>query len=425
MQDNRRLREERGEALREAKKLSDKGNLTSAEERKFNALIAEAASKKEQYEEIENRGLGVIRGGQIDGGTTRETSKEKEHRQAFTSYLLMGPNMMPQDQRSLLEKEYRDMGSGGQGAYPGATSGFFVPVGFINQIIEAMKYYGPFFDHGVCELMETETGAPLPLPSDNDTNVIGERIGEGQQVTTADVGLGQIMFGSFKYSSKMVKVSLELLQDSAFDFESYLAKKFAQRLGRILVSDFTSGLGSASSQPMGIITSTVNNGTLITAIGSSPNDGIGAANGLGSDDFINLEHSVDPLYRPGGSFMAHDSTWKAVRKIKDKYGRPLWQPSLVAGEPGTIGGYKMLVNNSMDTLQVTPSSPVVTRNVLLFGDLRNYIIRRVKEMTVLRLAERYADFGQVGFLAFARYDAQPAFGGTGQQFPFAICQTVY
>lgn len=79
----------------------------------------------------------------------------------------------------------------------------------------------------------------------------------------------------------------------------------------------------------------------------------------------------------------------------------------------------------MDQLQVNPSSPPVTRNSVLFGDLKRYLVRRVKEMSILRLEERYADQGQIAFLAFARYDATPAFGGTGAAFPFALLQNVY
>jgi hypothetical protein len=54
---------------------------------------------------------------------------------------------------------------------------------------------------------------------------------------------------------------------------------------------------------------------------------------------VNLEHGIDPLYRPGAAYMAHDSTWKSIRKLKDKYGNPIWQRSLVAGAPDMINGY--------------------------------------------------------------------------------------
>src|SRR5258706_16267264 len=129
---NVQLRQARGEALKDARKLSEKGKLTSGEEREFNRLMREADDYKQQYETIEARMHGSgIRGGAIDGGGTRgDDRQDVEHRDAFKAYLRGGLQAMPQEQRSILQ-EHRDMGSGGQGAYPGATTGFFVPVGFV------------------------------------------------------------------------------------------------------------------------------------------------------------------------------------------------------------------------------------------------------------------------------------------------------
>lgn len=323
--------------------------------------------------------------------------------------------------RQMGQPEMRDMGSAGQGAYPGATTGFFVPVGFTDRVEEAMKYYGPMLKGGMGmpEVFDTATGQVLPFPTDNDTTVFGELIGENQQVTQQDVVLGQILLGAYKYSSRMVKVSIELLQDSAFDFESYLIKKFAIRLGRILNNHFTVGTGGGL-QPNGIVTAS----TLgVTAIGSSGNDGTNAStNTIGSDDLINLEHSVDPLYRPGAKYMMHDSTLRQIKTIKDKFGRPLWLPGLAVAAPDTINSYGYEVNNDMGTLQVTPTSPQVVVKSIVFGQLSKYLIRRVKEMSVLRLEERFADYGQIAFLAFARYDGQLLDAGTH---PVKYLQNLY
>jgi HK97 family phage major capsid protein len=389
---NRALRTRRTELLNEAKELSAKGRLSPAEQTRFDSLMQLAEQTRQQYETGERRD-GRPPSGDVDGTERRTDQREVAHRSAFKSYLRTGLQGMPHEERGVLT-EFRDMGSGGQGAYPGATSGFFVPLGFVNSIIESLKFTGPMVDASVVEMMDTATGAPLPYPSDNDVSVTGERVGEGQQVTSTDVSISALMLGAYKYSSRLVKVSIELLQDSAFDLESYLIKKFALRLGRTLNSDFTVGLGSGSSQPLGLLTSTVTNGTLVAAVGSSSNDGTGAStNTLGSDDFINLEHGIDVLYRPNASYMAHDSVWKAVRKVKDKFGRNIWQPALVAGQPDTINGYRMLTNNYMDTLQVNAGSPPVTKNTVVFGDMKRFLVRRVKEMSVLRLEERFADFG--------------------------------
>jgi HK97 family phage major capsid protein len=49
---------------------------------------------------------------------------------------------------------------------------------------------------------------------------------------------------------------------------------------------------------------------------------------------------------------------------------------------------------------------------IAFGDFNNYFIRCVVGTQVKRLTERYADFNQVGFLAFQRWDGQLVDAGT-------------
>ncbi len=210
------------------------------------------------------------------------------------------------------------------------------------------------------------------------------------------------MFGAYKYSTKMVKVSIELLQDSAFDLESFLKDQFAIRIGRILNNHFTVGTGT--NQPKGILVAATAGPV---AGGSSGNDGGSETGGtsIGSDDLIELEHSIDPLYRRGAKYMMHDSTLKQIKKLKDKYGRPLWLPGLAVNDPDTINGYGYSINNDLPAIAVNAKT-------VLFGKLDKYIIRRVKELSVLRLVERYADYGQVAFIGFARYDGNLLDAGT-------------
>jgi HK97 family phage major capsid protein len=446
--DTRELRQQRGALLKQARAILDgakKQNrgLSATEQTQYDTLLARANALREEIRNFEYGAVaGTLGGGFIESDADpdprefrnlpqrqeqrRETRKEKEHREAFMSYLRFGAARMPEEQRNLLQREYRDMGSGGQGAFPGSTAGFFVPVGFVHDIITALKFFAPLLNDDVVDLVTTATGQQLPFPTENDVLISGERVGEGQQVTAQDVSLGQVMLGAWKYSTKMVKVSIELLQDSAFNLEAWLTRTLAIRLGRALVADFTNGTGSAFSMPLGIVTATLQNGNLIAAQGSSLNDGTAAgANTIGSNDLINLEHSIDVLYRPGASYMAHDSTWKAIKKILDKYGRPLWQRSLIEGMPDTLNGYPLLTNNYMGTLQTQASSPTVTVNSVLFGDFKRLIVRRVRDMSLLVLTERFADFGQTAFLGFARYDSSPAFAGSGSVFPFGLLQNTF
>lgn len=304
--------------------------------------------------------------------------------------------------------EFRDMGIG-----VNTLGGYFVPRGFVYDVEEALKYYGPMLE--VAEIMDTATGQPLPYPTANDTTVAGEIVGEGQQVTEKDVNVGQVLFGAFKFSTRMTKVSLELLQDSAFDIQSFLKKLFAIRLGRILNTKFTVGAGTV--EPLGIVTAVVaNNGAAnatpsygvgLLAQGSSTNTGGSETGGtsIGSKDIVNLEHTVDPLYRRGAKYMMHDQTLRFCKGLLDKYGRPLWKASLAVGDPDTLNGYGYAINNDMAQIALNAQT-------VLFGPLNKYIIRRVKELGVITLNERYADYGQVAYIGFARYDGNLLDAGT-------------
>ncbi len=453
MHDTAELRQQRRELLKKARAILDaaklqKRGLSAIEQTQYDALLSRANACREEIATLEYAAAAAVLGGdfieQPDARSFRtlppgprqerrgETPEQRAHHVAFLSYLRHGRAAMPQDQRTILENyrspEFRDMGSGGQGAYPGASEGFFVPVGFVQNIIEALKYYGPLLDDGIVDLMDTATGQLLPYPTENDVNIMGERIGEGQQVTSQDVSLGQIMLGAWKYSTKMVKVSIELLQDSAFDLEKWLTRVLAIRLGRILVNEFTLGTGSAFNQPMGILTSVLANGNLVTAVGSSLNDGTSAGtNTIGTDDLTNLIHAVDPLYRPNGSFMMNDSTLKAILKVKDKFGRPILDPNLQGAPTNAFLGYPLRINNSMPSLQTQASSPQVTVNSLIFGDFRRFIVRRVRDMSLLVLRERFADYAQVAYIGFARYDSNVAYAASASTgtYPFALLQNTY
>jgi HK97 family phage major capsid protein len=304
------------------------------------------------------------------------------------------------EQRAILagaKPEYRDMGIA-----TSALGGFLVPQGFVFDIEQALKFYGDMVNEGVVSMLNTATGNPMPYPTDNDTTNTGELIGEAAQVTETDVTIGSITFGAYKYSTKMVKLSIELLQDAGFDLESYLKAKFATRLGRILNTHFTVGTGSA--QPNGVLTAATAGPT---AVGSATNTG-GAETGgttIGSKDFTELEHSVDKAYRVGARYMMHDSVLKLVKEVLDKYGRPLFQPGMTVGAPDTINGYPYSINNDLPVMALNAKT-------VLFGQFSKYTVRRVRELAIVKLSERYADYGQVAFIGFARYDGQLMDAGT-------------
>lgn len=305
--------------------------------------------------------------------------------------------------------EQRDLAEGNVLAHIGTYTGlgFFVPTGFRDAIEQATKYFAPLLDGSVITVMDTATGQPLPMPTSNDTTQAAVIVGEGSPVSEQDVTAGQINFGAYKFTSGLVKASLELIQDSAFDLESWLINLFAIRWGRGLENYLTNGTGS--NQPTGLLTAIAASGAVpVVAAGSSANSGNSGetgANSIGYQDLVNLEHSVDPTYRRGAKYMFHDQTLASLKRILDKFGRPLWVPGVAANDPDRILGYEYVINQSMP--QIAASNTTIA-----FGDMKKYIARRVKDLTVMKLVERYAELGQVGFVSFARLDANLLDAGT-------------
>src|SRR4029077_668673 len=283
------------------------------------------------------------------------------------------------------------------GTYTGL--GFLVPTGFVDRIEDATKWYADLLKDGTCTVVETATGQPLPFPVSDDTSNSAVVVDEANTINESDVTANHVKLASYKLSSGVVKASIELLQDSAIDIEGWLAEPFGIRYGRGLEGYLTNGTGSG--QPTGLLTAIAASGaTPVTAAGSSANSGgtETGANSIGYADLIDLEHSVDPSYRRNAKYMFHDKTLGQLKKILDKFGRPLWVAGIGVGEPDTLNGFPYVINQSMP--QVAPSNTTV-----VFGDFKQYVIRKVKGMSMQRLVELYAVNGQVGFISNMRVDA--------------------
>lgn len=322
-----------------------------------------------------------------DGKGDDEAAPERAYRQAFGDFIRHGLSGLEAEQRQVLRTGFVDGKElRAQGVATNTAGGYFVPTEFRRKIVETMKDYGAVRD--VAEVITTESGATLPWPTNDDTANKGAILAENTQVTEQDVTLGQADLGAYMYTSKLVRVSLQLLQDSAFDMDTWLARKLGERLGRITNEHYTTGTGTA--QPDGIQTNAT-----VGKTGAG-----GQTTTVTYDDLIDLIHSVNPAYRRSGRarFMLSDLSIGSVRKLKDSTNRPLWEPSLQIGAPDSLLGYAIEPNDDMPAMAANAKS-------ILFGDFfAGYVIRDVLGIQMLRLEERYADFLQVGFLAFLRTD---------------------
>ena len=194
---------------------------------------------------------------------------------------------------------------------------------------------------------------------------------------------------TYKFSSKIVAVPFELLQDSAVDMEAFVRTRLATRLGRVQNTYFTTGTGS--SQPNGVV----------TAASSGKVGTTGQTTTVIFDDLVDLVHSVDPAYRALGNcrFMMNDASLKIIRKLKDSQNRPIFIPGydgLGGAMPDTLFGYPIQINQDVATMAANAKS-------ILFGDFKFYKIRDEMGVTLFRFDDSaYIKLGQIGFLAWVR-----------------------
>jgi len=315
-----------------------------------------------------------------------ELTPEQRHVAAFRNYLRYGREGMSAEERGILERNRIEVRQ--QGVASGSIGGFLVPEGFMAELVKSLKAWGPMLDPGVTRQMVTAAGNSIPWPTMDDTSNTGALIAENTQVALAEVTFGTKTLDAYKYTSGVVLVASELLQDSALDVEMIVRDAMAERVGRIVNTHLTTGDGT--DKPNGIVTASA--------------QGFEAAAGtaIAFDDLIELEHSVDPAYRsdPSVRWMFHDSTLKALRKIKDQNDNYVWQPAnLQSGEPAMILNHPYSVNQAVPEIALSAKS-------VLFGAFNRYVVRRVNEFAIRRLIERYADFDQTGFIGFARFDGE-------------------
>lgn len=264
-----------------------------------------------------------------------------------------------------------------------SEGGYLVPDEYERTLVEALEEENMF--RQLAKVIRTSSGdRKIPVVATKGT---ASWIDEEGAYTESDDSFGQVSIGAYKVGT-MIKVSEELLNDSVFDLESYIAKEFARRIGAKEEEAFFTGDGSG--KPLGILAATGGAETGVTAASSTA---------VTADELMDLFYSLKSPYRKKAVWVLNDSTIKAVRKLKDSTGQYLWQPSLVAGTPDTLLGRPMKTSAYMPVIAAGAKT-------IAFGDFSYYWIADRQGRSFKRLNELYAANGQVGFLGFQRVDGK-------------------
>ena len=268
------------------------------------------------------------------------------------------------------------------------TSTTPIPTSFFNQIVTLARLVNPLLD--LATVINTTSGEPLQLPSQSSFSVATIKAA-GSVITASDPGFNVFTtLNSYKYSF-ITQVANELLKDTSVDLIGYLASQAGNAFGYALGQDFINGTGGGTA-PTGILTSAatgVVGGASTTAV-----SGPSAVGGFTADNIFDLIYSVDGALRqlPTFGILANASSIGAMRKLKDGYGRFIFEPAQVQGKRDLVGGV---------TVYETPAMPSIGSGSasLVAGDLKAFYVRNVNGLQV----DRSDDYAFGSDLATFRY----------------------
>ena len=393
------LRDLRNRKAKEANEINNKYaadvRMDSEDAAKLDNVLSEIEaidadiSREKRREELAAEDPSAIQAALLNAAT-RDPSKQGDEAKALRAFLSGGiANVAEPDRRRMQARQTPDI-QNAMSTTTAAEGGYTVATEYQKSLETAMKAYGGM--RGVASRIRTASGATMNFPTSDPTAEVGEIVGQSAAVTGLDTAFGNIALDVFKYSSKKIALPFELIQDTFIDIEAYIQAVLAMRLGRIQNTHFT--LGTGTGQPRGLVT-----GSAVGKVGTT-----GQTLSVIYDDLVDLEHSVDPAYRnqPGVGYMMNDSSVKAIRKIKDTSGRPIFVPGyesgamIEGGAPDRLMGRPIYINQDVAAMGVSAKS-------ILFGQLSKYLIRDVMDLTLFRMTDSaFTLLGQVGFVAFMR-----------------------
>lgn len=260
-----------------------------------------------------------------------------------------------------------------------ADGGYLVPAEWDSRLIDSLT------ENNIMRSL----GTTITTAGEHKINIAATKpaaawIEEGGALQFSDATFSQIMLDAHKLHVA-IKVTEELLYDSAFNLENYITDQFGKALANAEEDAFLNGDGSG--KPTGLFHETKGGQTGITL----------SATKIASDDVLSLIYKLKRPYRQNASFIMNDQTLSEIRKLKDNNGAYLWQPSYQAGEPDRLCGYTIHTSAYAPTLEAG-------KPVMAFGDFSYYNIGDRGTRSLQQLRELFAGNGMIGYVAKERVD---------------------
>jgi HK97 family phage major capsid protein len=249
-------------------------------------------------------------------------------------------------------------------AITGSSTGAPVPTSFYNEIVKVARLVNPLLDYAT--VINTASGENLQIPSQSGFST-ATIVGQGVSIGTSEPTFNAFTtLSAYKFSA-LAQLSRELVLDAGVDIVGFLADQFGNAFGNAIGNKLINGTGTV--EPTGFL----------PVAGTGVTGSTGVSGAFTADNIVDLVYSLDGALRSKPSFalLANSTSIAALRKLKDSYGRYLFDIGLGQDKRDLILGVQVIETPSMP-------NPAVGANSVAVGDLKSLYIRNAGGLQVDR-----------------------------------------
>ena len=250
------------------------------------------------------------------------------------------------------------------------SMGYLLPKRLESKLVNAMNTLSVL--RPLCTEVTTSGDRALPVVNGHGR---AAWVPDGHPIPQVRDAFDRVNLDSHKLAA-IIRVTNELLKDSAVDIEAYLAATFADRLAVSEEEAFIAGDGA--EKPLGLIHQ--------AKVGFTTE----SAASVSIEDVLNLIFSVPEKHRRNGTLLLNDKTLLQLYKQCAAQGQNLW-----LGKDDTFFGYRIVRCASM---------PVVASGsmTILFGDFKQVYINTNGDRSIKRLDQLFIANDHIGFQMMER-----------------------
>jgi HK97 family phage major capsid protein len=270
-----------------------------------------------------------------------------------------------------------------------SAGGYLAPIEWDRQVIDALRAISPM--RRLATVIQTTVRAYTTVWSNRGwgSGWVGETAARPE---TAAASLSSVPFGHGEIYA-MPAVTQQLLDDADFPLEEWLsaelAGEFVYQEGPAFVA------GNGTNKPNGFLTYATGGTNAATHPGGAiAVSTVAAVAAVTSDELIDVVYALPAPYRQNASWVMNSTSAGKVMKLKDGDGNYVWQRNLTAGQPSTLMGYPVEIEENMPDM-AAGALPIA------FGDFkRGYVINDRTGVRILR--DPYTNKPYVNFYATKR-----------------------